>query len=110
MNSREAVTHAKKALETTERRLTDARVMRERLERVLSGTVSDALRPSLEDALAKLSAAAPALEREFSECHDILRSLCFVAGLDPKRIHFRSLDGPRGPKKYRDKRRKTSVR
>ena len=54
----DAVTQAKRQLEATERKLSDVRFLRERLARIIDGPeASSAMRPSLESALSKLTAA-----------------------------------------------------
>jgi hypothetical protein len=98
MTPREELSRAKRTLETAERKLTDARFLRERLQRVLL-SASDDMRPSLENALSNLTAAQPRLEAEFDACFDCLRAIAFVAGLDPDRMQIRSLDAPKGPRK-----------
>jgi len=81
MNSRKEIAQAKRLLETAERRLVDARTMRERLTRVIPGA-SDEFRPTLVRALSTLTAVTPRLEREFDQAFDALNALSFVADLD----------------------------
>jgi hypothetical protein len=92
---------AKKMLESAERRLVDVRVLRERLTHQLDS--SGTFRPTLEHALEGLIAVTPGLERDFNSAYDVLRSVCFVQGLDPSRLQTRAWGSPRGPRRYRDK-------
>lgn len=104
-----AVQQAKRELEAAERRLVDVRFLRDRLTRALPEASSE-FRPTLEDALARLVAVTPRLEREFDQSFDCLRALAFLHGLNPERTVTRSVDWHRGPRKYREKKWKASVR
>lgn len=103
MTSHRAISNAKHALEKAERKLIDARNMREKLTLQLPKAPVE-LQPVLRHALDGLIAATPRLEEQFGSAHDVLRALTFVRGLDGERISIRSAGTSHAARRYVDKR------